>query len=235
MSKEWLERAELLYHTEGLDHLNKTTVMVCGVGGVGSFALEALVRSGIGTFLLVDHDRSTLNNMNRQLLATIQTVGEIKVELAKKRIAEINPEATVYAIADFFQGDLENFLAEHGLENLKIDYIIDAIDSVRAKTELIASAHRLHIPIISAMGAGNKFDPTRFKVGDLFKTSYDPIAKVLRRNLRKLNIKHHKVVFSEEIPKTREHDTTIGSTAFVPPVCGMICASVVVRDLLQIN
>ncbi len=234
---DWLERSRLVYGDAGIDRLAAATVVICGVGGVGSFAVEALARSGIGRLILIDHDKVVESNINRQLVATTKTLGQAKVEVAAARIAEINPSAKVWAIADFYSGDLISFWQkqQETLPDLpplaEIDYIVDAIDSLRAKQELIISSHRQEIPCITALGAGNKLDPSQFQVTDLAKTYNDRLARVLRRELRKHRIYHHPVVFSPEIPH-KNGSTTIGSTAFVPPVCGMILAGTVVKNLL---
>lgn len=238
-------RCELAFGPEGLEIMKNSTVAVLGIGGVGSFTVEALARTGVGKLILLDKDVVDITNINRQLHATLHTIGQEKTELMKQRIASINPECEVITLNMFYDETTAERLFEH-----KLDYIVDAMDTVSAKIHLIIEAKKRNIPIISSMGAANKMDPTRFEVTDISKTSYDPIAKVIRRELRKERIfKGVKVVYSKEIPVTirtdvREQivtnpDSPIrkvkqppASNAFVPSVAGLILASVVVRDLL---
>lgn len=242
-------RTELLLGAEGMDRLQNARIAVFGVGGVGTFAAEALVRSGIGAIDLFDDDKVCLTNINRQLIATRKTVGKKKVEVMKERILEINPKAKVEA-QEIFYG------AENAADyDLRVyDYIIDAIDTVSSKLVLIQRAKELDVPIISCMGAGNKLDPTKLEVADLSKTSMCPLAKVMRTELRRRGIKHLKVVYSKEPPLTPIEDEnnscknhcicppdtarkcTIrrqvpGSVAFVPSVAGLILAGEVIKDL----
>jgi len=243
-------RTELLIGKEALDRLGKCKVAVYGVGGVGSFAVEGLVRAGVGRFVLVDDDLVCLTNLNRQLHATRETIGKPKVEVMRERILEINPKAEVIAIKRFYMPDCAMEIIQ-GDE----DYIVDAIDTVTAKIDLIVNAKKLGIPIISAMGAGNKLDPTRFEVSDIYKTSVDPLAKVMRRELRQRGIESLKVVYSREetikpaetednscaagcvCPKGTVSECTgrrqiPGSISFVPSVAGLIIAGEVVKDLI---
>lgn len=239
-------RCELAMGPEGLETMKNSTVAVLGIGGVGSFTVEALARTGVGKLILIDKDVVDITNINRQIHATLHTIGQQKAELMKERIAAINPECEVITMQMFYDETTAPQLFAH-----KLDYIVDAMDTMSAKIHVIVEAKKRNIPIISSMGAANKMDPTRFEVADISKTSYDPIAKVLRRELKNHRIyKGVKVVYSKEIPVTihtdvREKivtnpDSPIrkvrqppASNAFVPSVAGLILASVVVRDLLN--
>ena len=243
-------RTELVIGKEGVEKLNNTKVAIFGLGGVGSFVLEGLVRAGIGNFVLIDDDKICLTNLNRQILATRKTVGQPKVEVAKHRILDINPDANVEIHQEFFMPETE------GILDNSIDYIVDCIDTVTAKIELVVRADKLNIPIISCMGTGNKLDPTRFEVTDIYKTSVCPLAKVMRKELRSRGIKKLKVVYSKEEP-VRLNETTEnsckhncicppgtkrkctirnqvpGSVSFVPSVAGLIIAGEVVKSILN--
>ncbi|NLJ71073.1 MAG: tRNA threonylcarbamoyladenosine dehydratase [Clostridiaceae bacterium] len=214
---------------QGAFNLLNAKVALFGLGGIGSYTAEALARSGIGHFELIDHDLVEPSNLNRQLCALRQTVGLPKVAVVKQRILDINPQATINIHQIFYN-------SECGLDFLPkdLDYIVDAIDSVQSKIDLIIQAHQNRIPIISAMGAGNKYDPTGFKVCDLFQTYNDRLAKKLRNELKKNNITQHTVVFSPEKPVLNSRET-IASLAYVPAVCGLICAAKVVEDIAQIK
>ena len=179
-------RTELVIGKAGVEKLNNAKVAIFGLGGVGSFVLEGLVRAGIGNFVLIDDDKICLTNLNRQILATRKTVGQPKVEVAKQRILDINPNANVEIYQEFFMPETE------GILDNSIDYIVDCIDTVTAKIELVVRAEKLNIPIISCMGTGNKLDPTRFEVTDIYKTSICPLAKVMRKELRNRGIKKTK-------------------------------------------
>ena len=187
-------RTELVIGKAGVEKLNNAKVAIFGLGGVGSFVLEGLVRAGIGNFVLIDDDKICLTNLNRQILATRKTVGQAKVEVAKQRIFDINPNANVEIYQEFFMPETE------GILDNSIDYIVDCIDTVTAKIELVVRAEKLNIPIISCMGTGNKLDPTRFEVTDIYKTSICPLAKVMRKELRNRGIKKLKVLYSKEEP-----------------------------------
>jgi tRNA A37 threonylcarbamoyladenosine dehydratase len=232
-------RFEMLVGPQAIEKLKNSRVAVFGVGGVGSFVVEGLTRSGIGSFILVDDDLVCLTNLNRQLHATTKTLGRPKVEIMKERILDINPEAEVVAHRLFYLPETAGTLLDG-----HIDYIVDAIDTVTAKIELVLRAKERRIPIISSMGTGNKFDPKRLKITDISKTTIDPLARVMRKELRSRGISSLKVLFSDEIPsKTRVTDevesnhpirrNVPGSTAFVPPAAGLIIASEVVKDLLS--
>lgn len=227
-------RTELLIGKDGINKLSKSKVIIFGIGGVGSYAAEALARTGIYEFDLVDNDRVSLTNVNRQIIATTKTIGEYKVEVMKQRILEINPAAKVNMHKCFFLPNSQQF------EFQNYSYIIDAIDTITSKIELVVQANNYNIPIISSMGAGNKLDPTKFQISDIYKTSVCPVAKVMRYELKKRNIKHLKVVYSTEQPiKPKQATEEIinkkvipGSISFVPSVAGLIIASEVIKDLI---
>ena len=236
--EEQFSRTELIIGKEGIEKLKKSKVAIFGIGGVGSYVVEALARAGIGNFILIDNDKVSLSNINRQLIATHSNVGKDKVAVAKQRILDINPNAKVEIYKEFFMPETKGIIDE------SIDYIVDAIDTVTAKIELIVRANYLNIPIISSMGTGNKLDPTKFEVTDIYKTSVCPLAKVLRKELRERNIKKLKVVYSKEEPikAVVENDVSVdkskhapGSISFVPSVAGLIIAGEVIKDLLNSN
>jgi tRNA threonylcarbamoyladenosine dehydratase len=238
-------RNELAIGKEGLEKLKNATVAVLGIGGVGSFAVEALARSGVGRLVLVDKDDVDITNINRQIHALLSTVGRPKVDLMKERIADINPECEVIALKMFYTEETYEQFFSYGL-----DFVIDASDTITYKIHLMKECLKRNIPIISSMGAANKMDPTRFRIADISKTHTDPIAKVIRQRLRKEGIrKGIPVVFSDESPVVIREDVrkevgndqaTIrkakmppSSNAFVPSVAGLIMASYVVRELLK--
>ncbi len=242
-------RTQLLIGKEGIEKLAKSRVAVFGIGGVGGYSVEALVRSGIGTIDIIDDDKVCLTNINRQIYATRKTIGKYKTDVAKERILEINPDATVNTYQTFYTPETAD-----KFDFSKYDYIIDAIDTVVGKLSLIEKAKEYNVPIICAMGAGNKMDPTKFEVADISQTSVCPLARVIRVELRKRKIKDVKVVYSKEPPINPKEDMSIscrahcvcppgtrkctvkhqipGSNAFVPPVVGMIIASEVIKDLI---
>ena len=229
---EQFSRTELLIGKENLEKLKNSKVAIFGIGGVGSFVLEALARAGIGNFILVDKDNVDLSNLNRQIIATRKTVGKPKVEVAKERILEINPNAEVEIYKEFFMPETE------GILDSTISYVVDAIDTVTAKIELVKRAQELNIPIISSMGTGNKLDPTKFEVSDIYKTSVCPLAKVMRKELKARKIKKLKVVYSKELPiKVARNEEVIkqipGSISFVPSVAGLIIAGDVIKDIIN--
>jgi tRNA A37 threonylcarbamoyladenosine dehydratase len=236
MYKEENSRTEMLLGADGVKRLEQAHVAVFGVGGVGGYACEALARAGVGAIDLFDSDTVSRSNINRQIVALQSTVGRPKVEVMRERIADINPDCRVTAYQTFYLPDNAD---EYPLDGY--DYIIDAIDTVGAKVELAVRAQAAGVRLIAAMGAGNKLDPTRFAVTDLFKTEGCPLARVMRHELRKRGIKHLKVVFSDEPAKTPvtagstpEADgrkRTPGSVSFVPSVAGLILAGEVVREL----
>ena len=224
-------RTELIIGKEGIDKLNKAKVAIFGLGGVGSFVTEGLVRAGIGNFLLVDKDVFDITNLNRQLLATRKTIGKPKVEVAKERILDINPNVKVEILQEFFMPESRDFFDD------SIDYIIDCIDTVTAKIELVVRAKSKNIPIISCMGTGNKLDPTKFEIVDIYKTSVCPLAKVMRKELKARSIESLKVLYSKEEPikhnKTIDGKLVPGSISFVPSVAGLIIAGEVIKDLIK--
>ena len=230
---EQFSRTELLIGEEKIEKLNKSKVAIFGIGGVGSFVVEGLVRAGVQNFILVDNDTICLTNLNRQLIATHKTIGKYKVEVAKERILEINPNAKIEIYQEFFMPNSEEIV------NSTIDYIVDCIDTVTAKIELVLRANKLHIPIISSMGTGNKLDPTMFEVADIYETSVCPLAKVIRRELKVRGIENLKVVYSKEKPIKMDVTKNIaksqvpGSISFVPSVAGLIIAGEVIKDIIK--
>lgn len=228
-------RSQILLGTRSMERLRNSRVAVFGLGGVGSFAAEALVRTGVGHLLLIDNDTVSLTNLNRQILADHSTIGKQKVDVMKERAQRIHPAVDVQAFPLFYLPDTpSDFLND-------CDYIIDAIDTVSAKLALVQVAQEKGIPIISSMGTGNKLDPTRFEVADIYQTSVCPLCRVMRRELKKRGISSLKVVYSKEEPVPREENPelqdafprrqTPGSVAFVPPVAGFILAGEVIKDL----
>lgn len=244
-------RTELLIGKDALEKLKCSKVAVFGIGGVGTFTVEGLVRAGVGNFVLIDDDCICLTNINRQLHATRKTVGKPKVEVMKERILEINPEAQVQTFQRFYMPDCADEMIQSDY-----DYIVDAIDTVTAKIDLIVNAKKNNIPIISCMGAGNKLDPTRFEVADIYSTTICPLAKVMRKELRQRGIDSLKVVYSKEppikpvetetsscsscciCPKGTQRKCTVkhqipGSISFVPSVAGLIIAGEVIKDIIN--
>ena len=233
-------RTELLIGAEGLDRLRNATVMVLGVGGVGSHCIEALARSGVGHLILVDNDKVSMTNINRQSIAYQSTVGEYKTKLMKDRIWDINPAADVITYETFILPD--NL---HEIFKRKVDYIVDAIDTVTAKLAVIQYAKEQEIPIISCMGTGNKLHAELFQITDISKTSVCPLCKVMRKELKNRGIAHLKVLYSKETPidvseKDTEEDKGLrrslpGSVSFVPPVAGLLIAGEVIREIAGIE
>ncbi|MBR5783348.1 MAG: tRNA threonylcarbamoyladenosine dehydratase [Clostridia bacterium] len=231
--REYLQRSARLVGQEALDRLEHAKVAVFGIGGVGSYAAEALARGGVGHLTLIDSDEIALSNLNRQLFATADTVGEPKVEVAAKRLALAAPGVQVEARQMFFVPESEMDFSEY-------DYVLDCIDSVSGKIELAVRCAAQGVPLIAAMGAGNKLDASAFEVADLAKTSVCPLAKVMRTELRKRGITHLKVVYSQEPPiklqpEAGERRATPGSMSYVPGVMGMIMAGEVIKDLIIKN
>jgi tRNA A37 threonylcarbamoyladenosine dehydratase len=243
-------RTELLVGNEGMEKLKNARVAIFGIGGVGGYTVEALARSGVGTLDLIDDDKICLTNINRQIFATRSTVGKYKVDVAQDRILDINPEAKVNIYKTFYVPDTAD-----QFDFTQYDYVVDAIDTVTGKIELIMQADKTNTPIISSMGAGNKMNPTAFRVADIYKTNVCPLAKVMRRELKKRGIEKLKVVYSEEKPMTPIDDMAIscrahcicppgtvrkctqrrqvpGSNAFVPSVVGLIIAGEVIKDII---
>lgn len=241
-------RTRLLLGEDAMEKLAHSRVAVFGIGGVGGYAVEGLVRSGIGEIDLIDDDKVCLTNINRQIYATHKTIGRYKVDVAAERIAEINPEVIVHTYKTFFTPETAG-----EFDFTKYDYVVDAIDTVTGKIELVMQAEKAGVPIICSMGAGNKLDPAAFEVADIYKTSVCPLAKVMRHEMKKRGIKHLKVVYSKEKPIKPEDDLSVscktgcvcppgtarrqipGSTAFVPSVVGLIIAGEIVTDLVGIK
>ncbi|MCD8084372.1 MAG: tRNA threonylcarbamoyladenosine dehydratase [Clostridiales bacterium] len=240
--EDQFSRTELLLGKENMERLRRARVAVFGLGGVGSYTVEALARSGVGTLILVDNDRICTSNINRQIYATHSTVGRYKVDAARERILDINPSAKVICHRTFYAPETagEFLFSEY-------DYVVDAIDTVTGKIELVLQAQAAQTPIISSMGAGNKLDPTAFRVADIYETSVCPLAKVMRRELKKRGVPRLKVVYSQEKPLVPMKEagggdekgqylvrrTVPGSNAFVPPVVGLILAGEVIKDLVH--
>ena len=244
-------RTELLIGKEGIEKLENSKVAIFGIGGVGSFVTEGLVRAGVGNFVLVDDDKVCLTNLNRQIIATIKTIGKYKVDVMKERILEINPNANVETYKEFYMPDSKEKILDES-----ITYVVDAIDTVTAKLELVTNCDKLNIPIISAMGTGNKLNPMAFEITDIYKTSVCPLAKVMRKELKKRNIKKLKVLYSKEEPiKPSESEENTcktncicppgtkrkcsvkkqipGSISFVPTVAGLIISGEVIKDIIN--
>lgn len=224
---EMFSRTKMLLGEKAVELLQTKKVIVFGIGGVGGYVVEALVRSGIKNFVLVDNDEVCESNLNRQIIATVDTIGKDKVDVMEERILSINPKAVVEKKKCFY-------LPENASEFdfLQYDYVVDAIDTVTAKIDIIVRAAEAKVPVISAMGAGNKLDPTRFEVADIYKTSVCPLAKVMRHELKKRGVKKCKVVYSKEEPvKSANGERLPGSVAFVPSVAGLIIAGEVIKDL----
>lgn len=234
MMKEQFLRTQALIGEDALEKLSRCRVAVFGIGGVGSYAVEALSRSGIGELDLIDNDTVNVTNINRQLIATHDTLNMYKTDVAKERVMQINPDARVNVFRTFY---LPENSSEFDFK--KYDYVIDAVDTVTAKIEIIVNAKRAGVPVISSMGTGNKLDPTRFEVEDIYNTSVCPLAKVMRHELKKRNIESLKVVYSKEEPiKQIVKDegikrNTPASIAFVPSVAGLILAGEVIKDLIK--
>ncbi len=229
---EQFSRTELLIGKEAIEKLNKTKIAIFGIGGVGSYVAEGLVRAGVGKFILVDNDKISLTNLNRQIIADHKTIGKSKVQVAKERILDINPNAEIEIYEEFFMPETKGILDE------TVDYIVDSVDTVTAKIELVVRANKLNIPIISSMGTGNKLDPTKFEVTDIYKTSVCPLAKVMRKELKSRGIKKLKVLYSKEEPikvlETSENRKKVpGSISFVPSVAGLIIAGEVIKDIIK--
>lgn len=252
MLQHSLSRTELLIGKEALDNLRNKKVVVFGIGGVGSFAVEALVRAGVGKLVLVDDDTVCLTNLNRQIHATYKTISKPKVQVMKDRILEINSKCEVTILQSFVTADnIEDIITKD------VDYVIDAIDTVSSKIALAVWCENNNVKLISSMGTGNKLDPTQFRVTDIYKTKVCPLAKVMRYELRKRNVKKLKVVYSEEMPLKPKIEEVVtckegcvctgestkkcsskrqipGSISFVPPVAGMILAGEVIKELMEL-
>lgn len=232
-------RTRLLLGDDGIEKLKNARVAVFGVGGVGGYAVEALARAGVGSLDLIDNDTVACSNLNRQIIATHDTIGKLKVDVAADRVHAINPDCTVRVYRTFYLPENKD-----QFDFSQYDYVVDAIDTVSGKISLVLQAKETGVPIISAMGAGNKLDPSRFEVADLYKTSVCPLARVMRTECRKRGIKHLKVVYSKEPPVTPLESaedmapgkrSVPGSVSFVPASAGLILAGEVVRDLVGLS
>jgi len=225
MSEKFI-RTENLIGKENLYKLNNSHIAVFGIGGVGGYVVEALTRAGVGKIDIIDNDTVSESNINRQIIATTKTVGEYKVDVMKQRILDINPEAEINTFNILYLPNTANVF-----DFSKYDYIIDAVDNVTAKIDLVLKAYECNTPIISSMGTGNKLDPTAFEVSDIFKTEVCPLAKVMRTEIKKRGIKKLKVVYSKEKPITNQRPPA--SISFVPSVAGLIIASEVIKDIIK--
>ncbi len=246
-------RTELIFGSEAMEKLQNTRIAVFGIGGVGSYTAEALARSGVQTLDLIDDDKICITNINRQLFATRKTVGKYKVDVAKERLQEINPKICINTFKTFYLPETSD-----QFDFSQYDYIVDAIDTVKGKIDLVLKAKETNTPIISAMGAGNKIDPTAFKVSDIHKTKVCPLARVMRQELKKRKIDKLKVVYSEEkamkpiedmsvscktqcvcppgtVRKCTHRNQIPGSNAFVPPIVGLIIAGEIIKDITKIS
>ena len=228
-------RTEMLIGEDGMEKLKDAKVAVFGLGGVGSFVCEGLARSGLGNFILVDFDKVDESNINRQLIATEKTIGKYKVDLMKERILEINPDANVETHREFYMADSETDIITEDLS-----YAVDCVDTIMAKIAIICDCDAIDVPVISAMGAGNKLDPTMLEVANIYDTTVCPLARIMKKDLRKRNIEKLKVVYSTEPPintndcainKNREKYKVKGSVSFVPSVAGLIIAGEVIKDI----
>lgn len=226
--KEAMERTAYLIGTDGVELLAGKHVALFGVGGVGGYVAEALGRAGVGALTLVDKDTVSVSNINRQLIATYETIGQKKTEVMAKRLYTVNPEIRIECRDCFFLPDTAD-----EFDFTEYDYVIDAVDTVTAKLELVKRAQEAGVPVISCMGTGNKLDPGRFEIADISKTSVCPLAKVMRRELRKRGITRLKVLYSKEEPIKHQEGAVPGSISFVPPVAGLMIAGEVIKDLLR--
>ncbi len=246
-AEQQFERTELLLGADGVNRLKHARVAVFGIGGVGGYVCEALVRSGVGAMDLIDHDQVSVSNLNRQIIATWKTVGRDKVDVMRERILEVNPEVNVRVYKSFFLPENADTFPFG-----EYDYVVDAVDTVTAKIELVLRAQEAGVPMISSMGTGNKLDGSRLCVGDIYETSVCPLARVMRRELKRRGVERLKVVYSEEMPLRPVVKTDIaddnekeerepgpgrkrapGSVAFVPPAAGLMIAGEVVKDLIK--
>ena len=233
---EKFSRTEMLIGNEGMEKLNNAKVAIFGLGGVGSYVCEGLARSGVGNFILVDYDKIDESNINRQLIATVNTIGKYKVDLMKERILEINPHANVEVYKEFYMADSEIDIIAKDLS-----YAVDCVDTIMAKIAIICKCDDIDVPVISSIGTGNKLDPTMFEVADIYETSVCPLARIMKKDLRKRNIEKLKVVYStEHAINTNDHPINHdrkfkvkGSVSFVPSVAGLIIASEVIKDIIN--
>ena len=234
---EKFSRTEMLIGNEGMEKLNKSKVAVFGLGGVGSFVCEGLVRGGVGNFILIDYDKIDESNINRQLIANTNTIGRYKVDLMKERILEINPNANVEVYKEFYMADSQTNIITDDLS-----YAVDCVDTIMAKIAIICKCDAINVPVISSMGTGNKLDPSMFEIADIYETSVCPLARIMKKDLRKRNIEKLKVVYSTEHP-INTNDCAInkdrkfkvkGSVSFVPSVAGLMIAGEVIKDIAGI-
>lgn len=225
-------RTEIVLGKVNVQKLKSKHILICGIGGVGSYVLEAIARAGVLNITIVDKDVVDITNINRQIIATSSTVNKDKVEVARDRVMDINKEANVIAIKEnITKSNISNII-----DRENIDYVVDAVDSIEAKLAIIAECQKNNIMCISCMGMGNKLNPLDIKVEDIYKTNTCPLAKIMRKRLKEIGIKKQKVVFSTEIPVDKKVDTkTLGSVSFVPSVAGLVIASEVVKDLLKLK
>lgn len=231
MQEKWNSRTELLIGKQNLEKLSKAKIIVYGIGGVGSFVVEGLVRAGVEDIIIVDNDVISPSNINRQVHATISNIGKLKVDCMKERILSINAKAKVKTYVPVDMSIDEELLIDNSLT-----YIIDAVDTITTKIKLIERAKEKEVPIISCMGTGNKLDPTQFEISDIFKTSVCPVTKIMRKELRKRNIENLKVLYSKEQPVKHDSEKKIiASISFVPSVAGMIIAAEVVKDIIDMD
>ena len=233
---EKFSRTEMLIGNEGMNKLNNAKVAIFGHGGVGSFVCEGLARSGVGNFILIDYDKIDESNINRQLIATVKTIGKYKVDLMKERILEINPNANVEVYKEFYLADSKIDIITRDLS-----YAVDCVDTIMAKIAIICNCDAINVPVISSMGTGNKLNQTMFEVADIYETSVCPLARIMKKDLRKRNIEKLKVVYSKENPMNT-NDCAInqnkkykvkGSISFVPSVAGLIIAGEVIKDIID--
>ena len=234
MDNNWLNRTDMLIGPENINKLKNANVVVFGLGGVGSYVVEGLVRAGIGNIAIIDKDIVDITNINRQLIADISTIGKAKVDVEEERILKINPDINIGKIKEFVNKDNVEEIMEHINSELHIDYVIDAIDTVSSKIEIIKYCYKNSIPLISCMGTGNKLDASKFEITDITKTSVCPLAKVIRKELKKLNIPHVKVLYSKEEPIKTNYSSP-ASISFVPSVAGLLIAGEVVKDIIALD
>ena len=233
---EKFSRTEMLIGEEGIKKLNDAKVAIFGIGGVGSFVCEGLARSGVGNFILIDFDKVDESNINRQIIATTKTVGQYKVNLMKERILDINPDANVEVYTEFYMADSKSDIITEDLS-----YVVDCVDTIMAKIAIICNCDAMNIPVISSMGTGNKKDPTMFEVADIYETSVCPLARIMKKDLKKRDIEKLKVVYSKEHP-INTNDCAInqdkkykvkGTMSFMPSVAGLIISSEVIKDIVN--
>ncbi len=240
MQEKWNQRTEMLIGKEAVQKLEKAKVAIFGIGGVGSFVVEGLIRAGVGNLVLIDPDNISITNLNRQIHATHSTIGKSKVEVMKQRVLDINPDANV----EIYKGnELED--GEENIINSSFSYVVDAVDTVTTKIRLIERAKKVNVPIISCMGTGNKLNPSKFEITDIYKTTICPLAKVMRKELRKRNIQDLKVLYSKEEPIKVDIDIgknnldikklVPGSISFVPSVAGLMIAGEVIKDIINME